>query len=101
MERIEALQRNGGDITINRLAVILAELYVDLNVRMRGHGSKLKKLTELVNTKLEKDGNAISDIVNRLNCQGSLIRELKDQSLLLEGVALGVRLDLLLFLCSG
>ena len=94
------MQRNGGDITNHRLTVILADLYVELNGKMRGRAAKTKKLTELVNTKLEKDGSAIRDVVTRLDCQGSLIRELKDQSLLLEGVALGVHLDLLLFICS-
>ena len=91
MERLEALQRNGGDISNQRLAIILSNLYVELHGEIAEHKIKLDQLDKLVNSKLEMEGTAIRDVKIRLDCQSSLIKELKEQSMLLEGVALGVR----------
>lgn len=75
LEHMEAVQRNGGDISNQRLAVILSDLYVELHGEITEHKMKLDQLNNLVNSKLEKEGTAVRDVKIRLDCQSSLIKE--------------------------
>ena len=90
LNRYEVMQRSGVDTSTQQLAVILADMLINMYKDSGDQELLFDRVRRDMETKLGSGQTQLEDMRVRMADQSEIITQLSSQQLLLEGIALGV-----------